>query len=163
MTSNQERMTLTDKLGDPYDIVAATEEDLWALADMYDRFIPKALTQGLPPADDDARINWLRGLLRTGVNFIAWHGGAVVGHASLIMEQGNPQGEYLIFVNQSFRNRGLGTALTKLVVDRAGELGLTSIWLTVEALNFRAIKLYRNMGFVFCDAGERERSMILRL
>ncbi len=42
-------------------------------------------------------------------------------------------------------------------------MGLKSIWLTVEALNFRAIKLYKKMGFEFADSGERERTMILEL
>jgi RimJ/RimL family protein N-acetyltransferase len=137
--------------------------DKWALADMYDRFVPKALTQGLPPLDDVARLAWIKGLLDTGMNFIAWHKGQAVGHSSLILDPERNDGEYLIFVNGAYRNRGVGTELTGLAVANAVKLGLASIWLTVEALNFRAIKLYKKMGFIFCDSGERERTMILRL
>jgi RimJ/RimL family protein N-acetyltransferase len=159
----EDRTTYTDKLGEVYEIALASMADKWALADMYDRFVPKAVTQGLPPADDNARLEWIRGLLASGKNFLAWHRGVIVGHSSLILDPERNDGEYLIFVNGAFRNRGLGTELTGLAVAKAVDMGLVSIWLTVEALNFRAIKLYRKMGFVFCDSGERERTMILQL
>lgn len=161
--ADKERISRTDKLGETYEISVATMNDKWALADMYDSFSPKAITQGLPPADDGARLAWISELLRSGMNFIAWQKGRVVGHSSLILDPERRDGEYLIFVNGTFRNRGLGTELTSMAVKKAVELGLASIWLTVEALNFRAIKLYKKMGFVFCDSGERERTMILRL
>jgi RimJ/RimL family protein N-acetyltransferase len=163
MMADEERITYTDKFGDMYEISRATMADKWALADMYDRFVPKALTQGLPPLDDAARLQWIKGLLESGMNLIAWHKGQAVGHSSLILDRERNDGEYLIFVNGAFRNRGVGTELTRLAVANALELRLASIWLTVEALNFRAIKLYRKIGFVFCDSGERERTMILRL
>jgi ribosomal protein S18 acetylase RimI-like enzyme len=130
---------------------------------MYDRFTPKAMTQGLPASDDAARFEWVTMLLETGENFLAWQEGSVIGHSSLIVNSRKGDGEYLIFVDQSCRRRGIGTALTRLAVERAHYLKLRSVWLTVEALNFRAIKLYRKMGFVFCDVCERERTMTLEL
>ncbi|HMK35256.1 MAG TPA: GNAT family N-acetyltransferase [Desulfomonilaceae bacterium] len=161
--ADRDGSTCTDKRGDTYHVAVATEADTWALADMYDRFVPKAITQGLPPADDKARLQWINDLLHNGINFIAWQDENAVGHASLILDSERNDGEYLIFVNEKLRNRGLGTELTRFALQRGGEIGLAAIWLTVEALNFRAIKLYRKMGFSFCDAGERERTMILRL
>jgi GNAT superfamily N-acetyltransferase len=152
-----------DKLGGEFDVTYATLADRPALVAMYDTFSPKALTQGLPPSDDAARFQWVTQLLESGENFLAWSLGTVVGHASLIVDRNKCDCEYLIFVLQSCRHRGMGTVLTRLAVERARELKLGTIWLTVEALNFRAIKLYRNMGFVFCDAGERERTMTLGL
>lgn len=152
-----------DKLGGEFDVTYGTLADRLALVAMYDLFLPKALTQGLPPSDDAARIQWVTQLLNTGENFLAWSLGSVVGHASLIVDRDKGDCEYLIFVLQSCRHRGIGTVLTRLAVERARELQLGAIWLTVEALNFRAIKLYRKMGFVFCDAGERERTMTLGL
>lgn len=141
----------------------ATAEDRAPLFEMYDSFVPKAVTQGLPPADHKARSIWVQGLLRDGENFIARQESYVVGHCSLILDESRRDAEYLIFVSNAFRNRGLGTGLTEMAVEKGRELGLKSIWLTVEALNFRAIKLYKKIGFVFCDTGERERTMILRL
>jgi ribosomal protein S18 acetylase RimI-like enzyme len=159
----RDRITYTDKLGDLYEISLASRTDKWALADMYDRFAPKAITQGLPPADDATRLEWIKRLLTVGINYIVWQKGLVVGHCSLILDLEHKDGEYLIFVNGPFRNRGLGTELTRLAVAKAMDSGLRSIWLTVEALNFRAIKLYKKIGFVFCDSGERERTMVLQL
>jgi RimJ/RimL family protein N-acetyltransferase len=57
----------------------------------------------------------------------------------------------------------LGTELTAVAVQKARELGLKRLWLTVEAFNFRAIRVYRKVGFQFCDEGERERTMVLGL
>ncbi|AFM25033.1 GNAT family N-acetyltransferase [Desulfomonile tiedjei] len=158
-----QRLTYIDKLGDAYDMGPARDEDRALLIQMYECFVPKAVTQGLPPANPDTRLEWILGLLADGENFLAWQEGKVVGHCSLILDESMTNGEYLIFVSNTHRNRGLGTGLTAMAVERARELGLDTIWLTVEALNFRAIKLYKKIGFVFCDSGERERIMILRL
>lgn len=155
--------TIRDKSGRTLELSCCTMGDIQGLVNMYEAFSPKAITQGLPPFEADARVAWIRNLLEKGQNFQAKEGDDVIGHSSLIAHPGESRGEYVIFVNQKFRNSGLGTALTQLTVERARELGLEAIWLTVEALNFRAIKLYKKVGFQFCDSGERERTMILRL
>jgi len=161
--AEESRTTCVDKLGDEFEVTYGTLADSAALVAMYERFSPKAITQGLPPTDDAARAEWVSKLLETGENFLAWKKGVVVGHSCLIADHSRRDGEYLIFVDRSCRHRGMGTVLTRLAIGRGRDLKLGSIWLTVEALNFRAIKLYRNMGFVFCDAGERERTMNLGL
>jgi ribosomal protein S18 acetylase RimI-like enzyme len=86
-----------------------------------------------------------------------------VGHAALVPEIGRVDAEYIIFVDQPYRNRGLGSSLTVFAVDYARQKGLESIWLRVESYNFRAIKVYRKAGFRFLDEGERERTMTLNL
>ncbi len=160
---DEKPITFVDKMGDQFELTVFTSADRLALAEMYDRFSPKAITQGLPPMDDQARCDWISNLVERGESFLAWQAGLVVGHCCLIGTQDGQDGEYLIFVDRNFRNRGLGTALTRVAVERAVERGLESMWLTVEALNFRAIKLYKKIGFVFCDTRERERTMVLKL
>jgi ribosomal protein S18 acetylase RimI-like enzyme len=152
-----------DKLGRSFEIARAQSDDHPALVRMYDLFEPKAVTQGLPPANEKSRFIWVNGLLKDGVNFLAWKECNVVGHSSLIPDHSGESGEYLIFVNHEFRNQGLGTQLTRYALSEALLNGMSTIWLTVEALNFRAIKLYKKIGFTFCDSGERERTMILHL
>jgi ribosomal protein S18 acetylase RimI-like enzyme len=152
-----------DRQGDHYRLSDYAPENKEALILMYDEFSPKAVTQGLPPAGERARRVWVEGILADGINFLAWLDDAVVGHSALIPEPGHASVEYLIFVNAPWRNRGLGTALTRMAIDRAAQLGMKNVWLTVEALNFKAIKLYRKIGFSFVDTGERERTMILPL
>lgn len=160
---DENRKPFIDKLGGVFHIDDADIGDFPAVVEMYDNFIPMAVTQGLPPSEPQTRHQWVKKLLNSGANLVAWHEQKIVGHAALIMEPTRSDGEYLIFVEKSFRNRGVGTELTVAAMDRATSAGLTSVWLTVEALNFRAIKLYRKIGFVFCDTGERERTMILKL
>jgi len=155
--------TFIDKRGDTFQVAGGSMEDYAAVAAMYDAFVPMAVTQGLPPIEEPVRHAWISRLLKTGENMLARHHGKVVGHASVIPSPERGDAEYLIFVDRDFRNRGVGTQLTVCTIERARSMGLESIWLTVEALNFRAIKLYRRMGFVFCDVGERERTMMLRL
>lgn len=155
--------TLTDKVGGQVVITEVTHANRYALIVMYNEFTPKAITQGLPPANERARLNWINSLLASGINYIAWQDDIVIGHSSLILDTKRNDGEYLIFVNQTLRNKGVGGLLTQAVIKKAMEMGLKSIWLTVEALNFRAIKLYKKMGFKFCDSGERERTMLLEL
>jgi RimJ/RimL family protein N-acetyltransferase len=156
-------ITFLDRAGERFELTEYISSDQAALTYMYDHFSPKAVTQGLPPANEAARAAWIKDLIQNGQNFLAWLEDRVVGHSSLLPQPEKRSGEYLIFVNQTYRNRGLGTALTRLAIDRARGLGLETVWLTVEALNFKAIKLYKKIGFEFCDTGERERTMILKL
>lgn len=153
----------TDKNGCTFEIGGVPPELRADLVEMYDNFSPKAVTQGLPPLEKGLRHKWVDNLLEVGRNFGVWRTGKLIGHASLIIDPEKNDGEYLIFVYREHRNKGLGTELTRMVIKEAIDLGLDSIWLTVEALNFRAINLYKKLGFNFCDFGERERTMCLRL
>lgn len=158
-----QRFERIDKMCCPFEVRCCGIEQLPELTKMYDEFSPKAITQGLPPALEEHRHRWVRHLMETGENFIAWKEDKFVGHCALILDPKRGDGEYIIFVDKPYRNRGLGTELTAVAVQRAQELGLQRLWLTVEAFNFRAIRVYRKVGFQFCDEGERERTMVLEL
>jgi RimJ/RimL family protein N-acetyltransferase len=152
-----------DKMGCPFEVRCCDIKHLLELNRMYDEFSPKAVSQGLPPALEELRRRWVKQLIDTGENFVAWKEGKAVGHCALIVDRQREDGEYIIFVDQPYRNRGLGTELTDVAVRRARELGLKRLWLTVEAFNFRAIRVYRKVGFQFCDELQRERTMVLEL
>ena len=156
-------ITFQDKKGSVFEVKDCSSEDLFPLLDMYSEFLPKPASQGLPPMDPDACGNWVKGLLEEGENFLAWRDGRVIGHAALIHDPDKGDGEFLIFVDRSCRNRGVGKALTRMALDRAGELGLAAVWLSVETYNFRAINLYKRFEFIFCDTNECERTMICQL
>jgi len=158
-----QRFERIDKMGCPFEVRRCGIEALPELTRMYDEFSPKAVSQGLPPALDEPRRKWVRRLIETGENFVAWKEDKAVGHCALLLDQMRVDGEYIIFVAQPYRNRGMGTELTAVAVERARELGLKRLWLIVETFNFRAIRLYRKVGFQFCDEGERERTMVLGL
>jgi hypothetical protein len=44
-----------------------------------------------------------------------------------------------------------------------GQRGFELAWLTVRPTNFIAIKLYRKLGFAFCDKDNHERVMGIKL
>jgi RimJ/RimL family protein N-acetyltransferase len=158
-----EKKTYHDSTGDPFAVMSCRTEDFLFLLEMYDTFMPEPVAQGLPPLDRQTRQKWIKTLLTHAENFVAIREGRVVGHSALVPNLEGRNGEYLIFVASPHRKRGLATVLTTVAIEKAGELGLESIWLTVEADNFRAIRLYRKMGFQFCDKGVSERKMELRI
>jgi GNAT superfamily N-acetyltransferase len=126
---------------------------------MYHRFSPKPASQGLPPADLENCKRWLNDLIRIGENILAWDEQEVIAHAALIPDVQGGSGEYVIFVHQDYRNRGIGTALTQAILDEARTLGFQSVWLTVAVTNAIAVRLYVKLGFQYCDMDECERTM----
>jgi ribosomal protein S18 acetylase RimI-like enzyme len=69
----------------------------------------------------------------------------------------------VIFVDQNYRNLGIGTELARFVLEKFGDLDIELVWATVRVLNFIAIKLYRKVGFEFCDTDSYERVMAIKL
>ncbi len=152
-----------DKEGRLFEVEERRVDCLSELMRMYENFFPRAISQGLPPASDVNLKGWVCKLLDSGWNFVCRQEGTIVGHAAVLPDLEKADGEYVVFVLQAYRNKGLGTVLTEMAMRKAGSEGLHTMWLTVEAFNFRAIKVYKKVGFEFCDEGERERTMMLRL
>lgn len=151
-----------DKQGYPFLVGEVKQESCTQLKEMYDGFSRTDLNQGLPPPDEKIRNQWIQTLLKSANNFLAWNRGKVIGHSSLIAEMQIRDAEFIIFVSEAYRSRGIGTELTLLAVNKAKELGLSKIWLTVESFNFRAIGLYQKVGFKLSGEAERERVMVLK-
>lgn len=158
-----ERITRTDKSGKLFEIGISCAEDFPSLLGMYRTFSPKPASQGLPPEDPETCQKWVKTLLGIGVNALAWRGDSIIGHAVVIPDVRAKSGELVIFVDQNHRNLGIGTELARFVLERFGHLGFDLVWLTVRVLNFIAIKLYRKVGFEFCDTDSYERVMAIKL
>jgi ribosomal protein S18 acetylase RimI-like enzyme len=157
-------MIYVDKNGIPFVVRRFSWDDYTSLVSMYDSFSPKAKFQGMPPLEKETSRQWIKGLLEKGENFLAWREGKVIGHVVVIPDRNIKDGEYLIFVSQGQRNRGVGSRLTKMAVENSKALGLEKIWLVVGAYNFMAINLYKKFGFDFCEKTcESEKEMILWL
>jgi ribosomal protein S18 acetylase RimI-like enzyme len=69
----------------------------------------------------------------------------------------------VIFVDQDQRNLGVGTELMRFILEKFGAIDFELVWLTVRVSNFIAIKLYRKVGFEFCDTDRYERVMAIKL
>ncbi|MEM7105513.1 MAG: GNAT family N-acetyltransferase [Bacteroidota bacterium] len=83
-----------------------------------------------------------------GEIFFARVDGEIVGTCALIK---NPDGSYELSkmaVSPKYQGLKLGWKLGKAVVDKARELGGTSIWLESNTILTPAIRLYEKLGFV---------------
>jgi len=158
-----ERITRTDKTGKPFDVVIGCSEDLPSLLEMYRTFSPRPASQGLPPQDPETCHNWVKNLFDIGENIFAWRGDSVIGHAALVPDVSGKSGEFVIFVDKNNRNLGIGTHLTRFTLESYRQLGFDTIWLTVNVSNALAVKLYRKIGFQYCDMDGYERTMIIQL
>jgi RimJ/RimL family protein N-acetyltransferase len=121
-------------------------EDFGALVQMYKIFEPKRIAQGLPPPDVPRIAHWLDRLEQKSQALVAWEGDKVVAH-TILCPMPSDAVEFTIFVHQDYREEGLGTALSRLTLDWALRLGFTQAFLTTEISNFRALRLFRKLGF----------------
>ena len=158
-----ERITRIDKTGKSFDLGIGCAEDFLSVVEMYRCFSPKPASQGLPPEDAETCHNWVKNLFKIGENFLAWRGDNVIGHAASVPDPNGKSGEFVIFVDQNHRHVGIGTELTRLALEKCRELGLDSVWLTVNITNFIAVKLYKKLGFDYCDVDKYERVMRVKL
>jgi RimJ/RimL family protein N-acetyltransferase len=154
---------LKDKAGAPFVIrlYQNDEKDYSGLMEMYRVFEPKEWSQGLPPRLEQQREAWLRYVVAEGINFLAVIGDKIVGHAALFEMEHNRTYEYLIFVHQDYQDRGIGTALSEVMKDLAQEMEWSKIWLTVGAINRKAIHVYEKVGF--CIVGPRDVECVMML
>jgi RimJ/RimL family protein N-acetyltransferase len=154
---------LKDRGGVPFVIrlYQNDEKDYPFLAAMYRGFEPKEWSQGLPPRLEQKREEWLRYVVDKGINLLAIMEGKLVGHAALFEIKRGRDYEYLIFVHQDYQDRGIGTALSQAMKDLAQEMECSKIWLTVGAINRKAIHVYKKVGF--CIVGPRDVECVMML
>ena len=121
-------------------------EDFGALVQMYKSFEPKRVAQGIPPPDVPRIAHWLDRLEQKSQALLAWEGSKVVAHTILCPMPADSV-EFTIFVHQDYREEGLGTVLSRLTLGWALHMGFTHAYLTTEISNFRALRLFRKLGF----------------
>jgi GNAT superfamily N-acetyltransferase len=155
--------TRTDRGGQVFEIGHYDDRHLEHLCRMYESFSPRPAAQGLPPENPEMCIQWVKHLLAIGRSLLAWRSTEVIGHAALIPDRSGGSCEFVVFVHQEARNRGIGTELTRSALDLARDLCFDTTWLTVEASNYVAIRLYRRTGFVRCDDEIAEWTMAVNL
>jgi RimJ/RimL family protein N-acetyltransferase len=150
MTSSSEvqfkpAAVLTHK-GRELEVRSFEREDFGALVQMYKSFEPKRVAQGIPPPDVPRIAHWLDRLEQKSQALLAWEGGKVVAHTILCPMPADSV-EFTIFVHQDYREEGLGTALSRLTLGWALQMGFAHAYLTTEISNFRALRLFRKLGF----------------
>ena len=125
---------------------ASGPEDFPTLVQMYASFEPKRVAQGLPPPDVLRIARWLEQLQNKSFALLALDGPNIAAHVLLCPIQSD-EAEYTVFVLQGYREEGLGTLLSRLALAWAFGMGFTKVLLTTEFSNYRAIGLFRKLGF----------------
>jgi len=126
------------------------QDDFEGLLGMFDSLSAKALRFGLPPYDRPRLERWISGL-GGGVLFLALEGSRVVAVAMIFgrtLTRLKGIGEFVIYVHQDYQGQGLGTFLTKRILQEARSRGFHRIGLNVVANNTAAVQVYRQAGFV---------------
>lgn len=152
---------LTQK-GRDLEIRAFSREDFGALVQMYKVFEPKRVAQGIPPPDVPRIAHWLDRLEQKSQSLLAWQGNRIVAHTILCPMPANAV-EFTIFVHQDFREEGLGTAISRHTLKWAAGMGFAHAYLTTEVSNFRALRLFRKLGFLTTSSYGDELEMKLDL
>ena len=123
-----------------------SNQNFEALVRMYKAFEPKRVAQGIPPPDVPRIAHWLDQLTRKSQALLAWKDNVVVGHTILCPMPADAV-EFTIFVHQDYREEGLGTVLSWHTLTLAMHMGFSQAYLTTEISNFRALRLFRKLGF----------------
>ena len=147
-TTTQLPAVLFDKQGEPFMIREMdVSADRQALNEMYLDFLPKRAAQGLPPEREYAQTRWLDHVLKSGFHLLVEVNDEVKGHLMLIPMEKDKAVELAIYLHQSIRDRGIGTAMNKVAVNIARIEGYSKVWLSVEVTNAPAVRAYQKAGF----------------
>jgi len=124
--------------------------DLPLLEEMYATFEPRGGSKGLPPVREEKARRWLAHLGAHAHSLVAFpdcRETRVAGHV-ILAARGEADAELALFVHQDFRNRGVGSALTRAAIRASRALGYKRLWLTVSPDNRPAIGVYQKCGFI---------------
>ncbi|WP_339102670.1 GNAT family N-acetyltransferase [Haloterrigena salinisoli] len=149
-----------DRHGDPVLVVPYSASRFDDLVSMYVDYPDRHRSMGLPPATRDRIEDWLEGLLERGTNVVAASEGRIVGHAAY-SPRSSREPQFVVFVDPSYHDRGIGSELCRHVVARAADAGHEALVLDVDAANERAVHVYRRMGFETIDRSGNELRMRL--
>lgn len=69
---------------------------------------------------------------------------------------------FAISLYKEYRNKGIGTALMKTMLDELKKTGYKQASLAVQKANY-AVKMYKNIGFKIIDENDEEYIMICHL
>ncbi len=140
--------SFVDRKGRPIRIRAAAPDDHDRILKMHRDYEPKESYQGLPPANPDKLVEWVRSMTENGFNLVGLSfDGEVVCHGCILaIDQG--RSEFVLAVSPPFQSAGIGTHLTRLVKKASQQLGFERIWLCVETSNHKARHIYTKLGFL---------------
>jgi RimJ/RimL family protein N-acetyltransferase len=126
-------------------------EDFESLVDMFQGLSKEALRFGLPPYDRTRLERWTTNLDRD-ILLVALDGKRVVGVARIIgsaLSGLKGIGTFITYIHQDYQNQGLGTQLTRSILEEARKKEFHRVSLEVVAENTAAERAYEKAGFVY--------------
>lgn len=96
---------------------------------------------------------WFERSMKAGVLYLAARvDGRMVGGASIhpLTDKRSHVAEFGIFIRDGYRNVGLGTELTRALIEIAKKHGFEILQLSVYATNDRAFQVYKKCGYKEC-------------
>ena len=139
------------------EIVAEVTDELVAA---FDRLIPQ-LSRSSPPPGLDELVDIVSSPA-TDLFLVTDDDGTILGTATLVTFR-IPTGRRAwiedVVVDDAARGLGVGGALTQAMVDRAEELGCTTVDLTSRPTREAANRLYQREGFVQRDTNVYRRTL----
>ena len=103
--------------------------------------------------DLPSELEWFRGAEAAGMRYlVARVNGKVVGGASLTPFKGKRShiAEFGIYIIESHRDLGIGTVLTKELIEAARSSRYETLQLSTFSSNKRALHVYKKCGFKRC-------------
>jgi RimJ/RimL family protein N-acetyltransferase len=141
----------------PYD-----DEHFEALVDFYDRYPERHRSMSLPPLVRSQIEPWVERLVDRGRNLLVFAGDRLVGHVAYSPRDAE-EAELVIFVDEQFHNRGIGTELIRQAIAYATVDEMDSILLHVDSGNERAVHVYESIGFELVDMDDQTLKMRLEI
>ena len=131
-----------------------------ALVEAMERLIPQ-LSSSNPPPGHDELVDIVRSPA-TDLFLVTDDDGSVLGTATLVtfaIPTGRRAWIEDVVVDDAARGKGVGGALTRAMVDRAEELGCTTVDLTSRPTREAANRLYQREGFEVRDTNVYRRRL----
>ncbi len=145
-----------NKRGEATLVQTLTPKQHQKLVDMYLAYQPRNSFDGLPPIRDSICIDWVNGMIANAANLISMSFDVgLVGHAALFPMNAD-ECEILLVVSPPQQQIGIGTEMTRSMIQLADELGYERIRLNVEAKNSVARHVYQKCGFYYSCKGFRD-------
>ena len=129
------------------EVSLATAADVDELTAAFERLVPQ-LSRSNPPPARDAVAEMLASPVTS--QFVARDDGRILGVATLIVFRiPTAMRAWIedVITDEAARGQGVGEALTRAMLDRARELGCTTVDLTSRPSREAANRLYQRIGF----------------